>query len=44
MTMPVVAISVGRKTAAEFRNVIFIGPPCLVTLMSIANLVIVVND
>jgi len=44
MTKPVVVISVGRKLLQKFFNVIFIGPLFFVTLMSIVNHVIVVND
>jgi len=44
MTKPVMVISVGRKLLQKFYSMIFIGPLCFMTLMSSANLVIVVND
>ena len=44
MTKPVEVILVGRKLLQKFCNVIFIGPLYFVTLMSIVNHVIVVND
>jgi len=44
MTKPVVVISVGRKLLQKFCNVIFIGQLYFVTLVSTANLVIVVKE
>jgi len=44
MTKPVVVISVERKLMRKFCNVIFISLLYFVTLISLTNFVIVIND
>jgi len=44
MTKHVVVILVGRKLLQKFCSVVFIFPHCFAMLMSLVNLVIVVNN